>query len=172
MKWEQDKATNLGLDLHMFNNRVEFIADAYYKKISNLILSASRPLLGGYLSGGYGGQLSWPVENYGGMENKGIGVMLNTVNVITKDLQWRTGVNFSIDRNKVTKLVSSIYTQYNSQVNDRQSEFLTQVGQPLSMITGYVAQGLFQNYKDVAGHAIQTAPSARPGSSVRQMVRG
>ena len=24
--------------------------------------------MGGYLSGGYGGQLSWPIENYGGME--------------------------------------------------------------------------------------------------------
>jgi len=163
LKWEQDQSTNLGLDFHMFNNRVEFIADAYVKNISNLILSASGPsYLGGYLSGGYGGQLSWPVENYGGMQNRGIGFTVNTVDVSTKDFQWKTGFNFSIDRNKVTKLVAPIVTQYYSQINDRQAEFLTEVGQPLSMITGYVAQGLFQNYKDISGHAIQTGAVGTP----------
>jgi hypothetical protein len=116
--------------------------------------------LGGYLSGGYGGQLSWPLVNYGGMQNKGIGLTVNTIDIATKDFQWKTGANFSIDRNKITKLVSSIYTQYYSQINDRQAEFLTEVGQPLSMITGYIAEGLFQNYKDISGHAIQTGSAA------------
>lgn len=161
LKWEQDQGTNIGLDMHMFNNRIEIIADAYIKKISNLILPATGPsYLGGYLSGGYGGQLSWPLVNYGSMQNKGMGITLNTVDVSTKNFQWKTGFNFSIDRNKVTKLVSSIFTQYYSQTNSRQAEFLTEVGQPLSMITGYVAQGLFQNYKDITGHAIQTGSAA------------
>ncbi len=62
LKWEQDQATNIGIDLHMFNNRIEVIADAYLKKITNLILPATGPgYLGGYLSGGYGGQLSCPL---------------------------------------------------------------------------------------------------------------
>ena len=161
LKWEQDKATNLGLDLHMFNNRVEFIADMYKKNISNLILPKTGSMdLGGYISGGYGGQITWPILNYGGMQNRGIGLGLNTVNISTKNFQWKTGVNFSIDRNKVTRLGSNMYVQYYSQVNDRQAEFVTQVGQPLSMITGYIAQGLFQNYKDIAGHAIQTGTAA------------
>ena len=160
LKWEQDQATNFGIDAHLFGDRVELIADVYYKKISNLILEASGPMyLGGYLSGGYGGQVQWPVENYGGMQNRGIGFSLNTVNISKKDFQWRTGVNFSIDRNKVTKLVSSLYTQYYSQVNDRQAEFATTVGQPISMILGYKAEGLFQDYKDVSTHAIQTGTS-------------
>ncbi len=164
LKWEQDKASNIGFDLHMFNNRVEVIGDAYKKVISNLILPASGPsYLGGYLSGGYGGQLSWPVENYGGMQNKGLGFAVNTVDVSTRDFQWKTGFNFSIDRNKITKLVSSIYTQYYSQINDKQTEYVDEVGQPLSMITGYIAQGLFQNYQDIANHAIQTSTASSKG---------
>ena len=160
LKWEQDQATNVGIDAHFLNDRIEFIADAYYKKISNLILQASGPsYLGGYLSGGYNGQVQWPVKNYGGMENKGIGLSLNTVNISTKNFQWRTGINFSIDRNKVTKLVSNLYTQYYSQTNSREAQFGTLVGQPTSMILGYQAQGLFQNYKDVYEHAIQTGTS-------------
>lgn len=157
LEWEQDKSKNIGLDLHMFNNRVEIIADAYKKQISNLILPATGPMyLGGYLNGGYGGQLKWPLVNYGSMENKGIGIALNTVNISSKNFQWKTGFNFSIDRNKITKLVSSIYTQYYDQTNNRQAEFVNEVGQPLSMITGYIAEGLFQNYKDITSHPIQT----------------
>ena len=158
LKWEQDKSGNVGLDAHLFNNRVEIIGDVYQKKITNLILPASGPsYLGGYLSGGYGGQLSWPIENYGGMENKGFGITVNTVNINTRDFQWKTGVNFSVDRNKVTKLYAPIYTQYYSTTNSRQAEFLTKVGQPLSMITGYIAEGLFTSGKDILGHAIQTS---------------
>jgi len=158
LKWEQDKAANLGFDAHLLNNRIEIIADAYKKTISNLILPASGPsYLGGYLSGGYGGQLSWPIENYGGMQNQGFGVTVNTVNISTKDFQWKTGANFSMDRNKVTKLFAPIYTQYYSTTNSRQAEFLTEVGQPISMITGYIAQGLFQTGKEIYLHAIQTS---------------
>ena len=50
LKWEQDKSTNLGLDLHMFNNRVEVIADAYIKNISNLILPATGPSIWAVIS--------------------------------------------------------------------------------------------------------------------------
>ena len=158
LKWEQDKSVNLGLDAHLFNNRVEIVADAYKKTISNLILPALGPsYLGGYLSGGYGGQISWPILNYGGMENTGIGITVNTVDISTKDFQWKTGFNFSIDRNKVTKLFAPIYTQYYASTNSRQAEFLTEVGQPISMITGYRADGIFQNYKDISTHAIQTS---------------
>lgn len=158
LKWEQDKSGNIGIDAHFLNNRIEFIADAYQKTITNLILPDARSeFLGGYLSGGYGGQLSWPVENFGGMQNKGVGFTLNTVNYASKNFTWKMGANFSIDRNKVTKLYAPIYVQYYSTTNSRQAEFLTEVGQPLSMITGYIAQGLFQNYKDIAGHAIQTS---------------
>ena len=158
LRWEEDKSTNVGFDLHMFNNRIEVIADAYIKKISNLILIASDGgYLGGSLSGGYGGLLSWPTKNYGGMENKGLGVTVNTVNISTKDLQWRTGFNFSIDRNKVTKLVTPLITIYQNNTNNTQAQFLTTVGQPLGMITGYIAEGLFQDYNDIANHAIQTA---------------
>jgi hypothetical protein len=79
------------------------------------------------------------------------------VDYTSRNFTWKTGVNFSIDRNKVTRLYSPITVQYYATTNSRQAEFLTEVGQPLSMITGYIAEGLFQNYKDIAGHAIQTS---------------
>jgi TonB-linked SusC/RagA family outer membrane protein len=157
LKWEQDQSTNVGFDLHMFNNRLEVIADAYVKNVTNLILVASaQEFLGGNLSGGYGGYISWPTKNYGSMQNKGFGVTVNGAVLSTRDLLWKVGGNFSMDRNKVTKLYSLINTVYTSETNETASEFLTEVGQPLAMITGYIADGLFQNYKDINGHAVQT----------------
>ncbi len=93
LKWEQDKSKNIGLDLHMFNNRVELIADAYIKQISNLILPATGPMyLGGYLSGGYGGQLSWPLVNYGSMENRGIGAYIKHCKYFNKKFSMENRV--------------------------------------------------------------------------------
>ena len=158
LKWEEDKSTDIGFDLHIINNRIEVIGDAYVKNITNLILVSPGPqYLGGNISGGYGGLLSWPTENVGGMQNKGFGITVSSVNIDTKDFQWRTSVNFSEDRNKVTQLNAPIITQYYSTTNNSQAQFLTEVGQPISMFTGYIAQGLFQNYQDIASHAIQTS---------------
>jgi len=160
LKWEQDKSTNVGFDLHMFNNRLEVIADAYQKDISNLILVASnKQFLGGQLSGGYGGYISWPTANYGSMTNKGFGVTINTTILSQRSFQWKVGGNFSMDRNKVTKLFAKLNTQYQSTTNNMQTQFLTEVGQPLSMFTGYIADGLFKNYQDIASHAVQTTSS-------------
>ena len=39
----RDSSFNVGLDLALFNNRIEFIADAYYKKTDNLLMQASLP---------------------------------------------------------------------------------------------------------------------------------
>ncbi|HEV3411207.1 MAG TPA: TonB-dependent receptor [Puia sp.] len=158
LKWEQDQSYNVGLDAHFLNNRIELVVDAYKKTISNLILPfVTSEYFGGYPSGGYNGQIQWPVENFGAMENHGIGFTINTVDYTSRDFTWKTGVNFSIDRNKVTRLYHPITLQYYATTNSRQAEFLTEVGQPLSMITGYIAEGLFTDYKDIAGHAIQTA---------------
>ena len=41
--WETTKSFNVGLDIALFNNRVEFIADWYYKKTDDLLLILSLP---------------------------------------------------------------------------------------------------------------------------------
>ena len=43
-KWEETNSYNIGLDLALFDNRVELIADAYYKKTDNLLMQASLPM--------------------------------------------------------------------------------------------------------------------------------
>ena len=43
LTWESTSSSNIGVDLSLFKGRIEFIADAYYKKTNNLLLQASLP---------------------------------------------------------------------------------------------------------------------------------
>lgn len=152
LKWETDKTLNVGFDLHMFDSRLEVIADAYIKKSTNLITVNTYPFtLGGDIaySPGY---IQWPTVNAGSMRNKGLDITINTVNM-NKELNWKTGITFSLDRNKITSLLNTINPAWSA----TQVEFVSKVGQPASMITGYIAEGLFRDYKDITGHAIQTS---------------
>ncbi len=152
LKWETDKTINVGFDLHMFNSRLEVIADAYVKKSENLITTNTYPFsLGGDIaySPGY---VQWPTVNAGSIKNKGLDLTINTVN-IDKKLNWRTGITFSLNRNKITSLLNTI----NASWNTSQVQFVSKEGQPVSMITGYIAEGLFKDAEDIADHAIQTS---------------
>lgn len=170
LKWEQTEAYNLGLDLSMFDNRLEFIVDAYYKNTDNLLMLASLPA---YVIDSEGVGMSAPWVNAGSMRNKGIEFTLNTVNISNKDLTWRTGLTLSFNKNELTKLYSSdskilgrigdnIYTQ-------------SEIGKPVGQFFGYNVIGMFKEEADfyqrnAAGEFLldQTGariPVARPANS-------
>lgn len=81
LKWEETKAWNAGIDLNLFDNRVEFIFDTYLKNTDNLLMQASLP---SYVTG----IINSPWVNAGAMENKGAEFTLNTVNISKKDFTW------------------------------------------------------------------------------------
>lgn len=152
LQWETDKSYSLGFDLYMFNNRLEVITDFYTKKIEKLLTKNSYPFYSGADDSYSPGYLQTPYENLGGMINKGFGVTVNTVN-IQKKVTWKTGLNFSLDRNKITYLKDStpINASFGSLITS------TRVGHPAALFTGYIAQGLFQNISEIQNHAIQTS---------------
>ena len=92
-----------GFDLNLFDNRVEFIFDTYFKNTDNLLMQASLPA---YVSG----IITPPWVNAGAMQNRGAEFTLNTVNISTKDFVWRSGLTISFNKNKITNL----YTETSS----------------------------------------------------------
>lgn len=154
LQWEVDKTINLGFDLHMFKNRLEVIADAYIKDLTKLLVTNSKPFtIGGDVaySPGY---LLWPQTNDAAMRNRGFGITINSVNIDNKSMTWKTGLNFSIDKHKVTYLGTPVSppTWAGTGVT-----FSTKEGYEPSLITGYIAEGLFQDYNDIKNHAVQTS---------------
>lgn len=139
LKWEETKSYNIGLDLSLFNNRLEFIIDAYLKKTDNLLMQASLP---GYVTS----IISSPWVNAGAIENKGFEFTLNTVNISNRNFTWRTGLTFSLNRNKVTKL----YTESSSITGTIGADTYTKtvVGEPVGQFYGYNVIGMFKEADD------------------------
>lgn len=123
LKWETTAQFNAGLDLGLFNDRINFTFDYYNKQTKDLLLD--RPLPG---SSGY----SSITQNIGKVENKGVEFNLTTKN-IEGELNWTTTLNISANRNKVLEL-------YNDQPIDDigRGSSRVMVGEPI---------GVFYNYK-------------------------
>ncbi|MBO4810626.1 MAG: TonB-dependent receptor [Prevotella sp.] len=140
LKWETTNAWNVGLDLNLLGGRIEFIVDAYLKKTDNLLLEAALPM---YLvpSETWNGMTpQW--ENTGSIENKGVEFTLNTVNLKKKDLEWRTGITLSLNRNKVTKL-NSESAMLPGTMSDGATYTMSKVGEPVGRFYGYNVIGMF-----------------------------
>lgn len=84
LTWETTHSYNVGIDLGLFQNRIEIIADVYYKKTKNLLLQLPLPA---YLGSSGQGAASNPWGNVGSLENKGIELTVNTTNITNKDFQ-------------------------------------------------------------------------------------
>lgn len=161
LTWETTSSYNIGIDLGLLQNRIEFIADVYYKKTDNLLLQLPLP---SFLGSAGQGAANNPWGNVGSIENKGIELTLNTTNIVTRDFQWTSNVVFSLNRNKVKSLdtaSSSIEKSYQpSSTNYIVTK--TVVGEPIGQFWGYKVIGRFDKpedfyYHDAAGNLTQVA---------------
>lgn len=161
LQWETTSSSNLGFDISLFRNRIEFIADVYYKKTDNLLLQLPLPAYVGTVGQG---STSAPWANIGSLENKGIEFTLNTVNIDKKDFTWKSNIVFSLNRNKVLSLdtESSILDREIQEGSERTIVTRTAVGQPIGQFYGYKVIGRFEKatdfyYKDADGNVKPTA---------------
>ena len=161
LKWETTYSTNIGLDISLWNNRIEFIADWYYKKTKDLLLQIALPA---FLGSSGNGAASNPWTNVGSIRNTGVEFTLNTVNIDKKDFSWRTNAVLSINRNKVTELDTEGADLYKelSIGSDTQNATKTVVGKPIGQFWGYKVIGRFDKpedfyYKDADGNLKQVA---------------
>ena len=168
LKWETTNSYNIGLDLNLFNNRIEFIADWYYKKTRDLLLQMPLPA---YLGSSGNGAASNPWANVGSLRNTGIEMTLNTVNIDKSGFQWRSNFVFSLNRNKVISLdTESSSIDKTFQVgSDVSTVTRTKVGHPVGQFWGYKVIGRFDKasdfyYKDANGKV--KAVALPDGSSI------
>ncbi|BDU26392.1 SusC/RagA family TonB-linked outer membrane protein [Flavobacterium sp. GSB-24] len=95
LTWEKQFETNIGLDLGMFNNRVQFVTDVYRRKAFDLVDYV--------ITSGIGGQRIKQGNN-ANMETKGLEVGITTQNIVSRDFKWSTTLNFSVFNQEITKL--------------------------------------------------------------------
>ncbi|AHM60265.1 TonB-dependent receptor plug [Flammeovirgaceae bacterium 311] len=146
LAWESTTSTNLGVDLALFNARVHFTADAYLKKIDNLIFPRQLPWTSGFWSIGN--------ANIGEMENRGLEFALTTRN-LTGEFQWTTDFNIAFNRNEITSLpvngeAGSDYIFKMPDAYGVEGPYsIYRVGEPIGSFYGYVYQGVYARDEDV-----------------------
>jgi TonB-linked SusC/RagA family outer membrane protein len=131
LKWEVTNQYDIGLELGLFNNRVDFMADFYYKRTNDLLLNAPIPWSSG---------LSSVTQNIGSVENKGIELTLNSVNMSTGDFIWTTNLNWSANRNKILELGVNDDDIFPGPWFLGQTNIL-RVGEPIGSLWGYKRLG-------------------------------
>ncbi len=136
LKWETLHATNVGLDLGMFNNRLSIGVDWYNNQISDMLLSCTIPSTLGYTK---------QMQNVGKMRNRGWEISLNTVNITNRNFQWTTSLNLSFNRSKVISLNNDLeYKEFSAGKSlEGQVTYYAAVGQGLGDMYGYKYEGIY-----------------------------
>lgn len=157
LKWEKTNQYNVGIDLALFNNRVNITADAYKSVTKDMLLNVPVPAYTGFTS---------QLTNIGSMENKGIELSISSKNINGNAFKWTTDFNISLNRNKVLKLGPN-----NSPIEiDEWGYFVTEIGQPLSNYKGYIFDGLYNNQAQI-NNSVHYAGAA-PGDPIIRDVNG
>lgn len=138
LKWEGSTTANLGIDIGLFNNRLNVTADFFLKNTKDLLLAQNLAYVTGFES-------QW--QNIGQIQNKGIELNLSTTNIQTRKFIWQTDFNISFIKNTLKSLqdgTESMYsaTKFNS--NFSAYDYVATVGSSLGQMYGYVFDGVYQ----------------------------
>jgi TonB-dependent starch-binding outer membrane protein SusC len=152
LKWEKTEQYNVGLDVSLWENRFRATVD-YFNKITNDML-IRMPLPP---SSGFGSKYE-NLEN-AEIQNKGIELTFNTVNITRQDFHWNSSISFTTIKNTVKSLggASRIFM---GSVPFVSNTSVIQEGSPLGSYYGYKWIGIFQQDDDIAN---SSQPDAEPG---------
>ncbi len=144
LKWETTQEADLGLDLGFLEQRVTLSVDAYRKKTTDLLLAAQLPATSGYNS---------VFQNIGAVQNQGLELTLDTVNVSNKSFTWSSSFNMAFNRTKVLELtrnqeyIQSTVRWSSSSGYGNVPAYLAQLGGPVAQFYGFQWVGNYQ-YSD------------------------
>lgn len=141
LTWETTTGYDLGLDLEIFNSRLSFAYDYYWKKTDGLLYDNDFPVQSGF-----------PVltSNVGRFDFWGHEFSISSTN-LTGVLKWNTSFNISFNRNLVKSLGTNnapIGGYYEYWDDNR-----TAVDHPIGLFFGFINTGVYMNQ-----HEFDTQP--------------
>ncbi len=146
LKWETSYTFNTGFDFSFFNGRLSGSLDAYVVNTKDLLMSRTVPYMNGYRS---------IMDNVGQTRNKGVEIVLNSINIQNPEFSWNTSVNFALNRDEIVELRGD-------GTDDITNEWF--IGEPIQVIYDYNVVGIWQEddeYYTADGREIQAG--AQPG---------
>ncbi|WP_439182763.1 SusC/RagA family TonB-linked outer membrane protein [Carboxylicivirga taeanensis] len=149
LTWETTDQYNAGVDFSMFNSRLNFTLDGYYKLTHDLLQLVNLPASNGYAT---------KVDNFGEVANKGLELTLGVDIIRQAELQWNVLGTFSINRNELVKLNSNLEYQLGPAVGyDKTYPSMFMEGQPLGIFWGAETEGIYANWDEAKASGINDA---------------
>lgn len=132
LKWETTRQINAGLDVSLFDSRIQLSADVYHKKTKDLLMDVSVATQMGQTT---------QLRNVGNVQNKGFELNINSKN-LTGKLKWDTDLNFSLNRNKVKNLGGEDVLLFSGNIYERGDVSIVKEGHPIGSFYGLIAKGV------------------------------
>jgi len=149
--WEKSREFNTGLDMTLFEGRLNFIVDYYNKTTEDMLWNFSIPISSGYSS---------TTKNIGEIRNRGVEFAISSENISNNNFTWDTDFNISFNKNKVLDLGGIDNIQ--NGVGFSGQFTITQVGHPMSMFYGWKSLGILKDQNEADTYP--TVPGQLPGS--------
>jgi TonB-linked SusC/RagA family outer membrane protein len=139
LRWERTQSLNTGLDIGLFEDRIDLTLDYYDMSTTDLLMSRQLPRITGFSS---------IMANLGELANKGFEMTLNTVNMNRPDFVWRSNLVLSLNRNKIIKLfgnyeeveINGVMVQ--RELPDYSNQWFP--GQAIDVVWNYELTGIWQ----------------------------
>lgn len=161
LRWEKSKTLNLGIDLGLFNNRIDMALDYYNTNTEGVIYNINSPIIyGAYRSG------NTPYQTYLNVaktNNKGFEVTMNTRNIVSKNFEWSSSIAFARNNEKILKLTDGFANNITNNVaageNRTPGNYALTIGEPIASFRNYKIDGIWQ----IGEEADAAAFGRRPG---------
>lgn len=158
IQWEEQESFNVGLDLRLFNNKVNMTFEYYKRTTRNLLLVVESSSLLGTASPGSGN----PFANAGTIENKGFEFEFGYQDTFFNSLDFGLNYNFSTLENNVLVVDNQIGYVLGGGfgIGNFEGPSRMEAGFPIGFYYGLKTNGIFQTLEEVDAHASQRALGA------------
>ncbi|TDS13964.1 SusC/RagA family TonB-linked outer membrane protein [Sphingobacterium paludis] len=97
LTWERTNAFDLGLDVSLFDNRLNATVDYYNRQSEGLLYEVPVPYSTGFDD---------YTANFAGLRNRGVEFSLSGTPLRTDNFQWNLNFNIALNRNTTTRLLA------------------------------------------------------------------
>lgn len=146
--WEKSATTDIGLDLGLWNNRINITADYYNTITSDILLQRTLPISSG---------VSNVFENIGETRNRGVELGITSENIRNTNLRWSSTLTFSKNKEEITELINGV-----DLISGERNSFM--IGRPVRSFYTFRKLGIWQTDEaDLAAQQTFEGKAFQPG---------
>ena len=161
LEWEKTSQLNIGIDITMFEKRINAELDYYYKITSDLLLGRPIPHSTGFSS---------VMDNIGSVSNRGVDFLITTQNIQNSNFNWETTINFNFNKNRIEELGENDEDIFPGPWWVSGSQTILRIGEPLGSFWGYKRLGVWGTDEAEEAAAVGAIPGVAKRSDEREII--